>query len=206
MQKSVIIAVTVLALATTSLAAEKGTTWNFDKDRPGLVPPGFARAAGGWRVTADPTAPSQPNVLAQRAKSSIRTLNLALVAGTSYRNLDLSVNVRAIGGKEEQGGGVAWRIRGGDYYAVRFSPLDNYIRLYKVRNNGLTELGSAEIRHVPGWHTLRVVIADDRMECYYDGKKYLDRRDSSFMDAGAIGLWTKGDAETYFDDLNVTGR
>jgi hypothetical protein len=206
MQKTIIIVVTALAVAATSLAAETVTTWDFDKDRPGLVPPGFARAAGGWSVTADPTAPSQPNVLAQRAKSSIRTLNLVLVAGTSYRNLDVSVNVRAIGGKEEQGGGVAWRARGGDYYAVRFSPLDNHIRLYKVRDNGLTELGSAEIRHVPGWHPLRVVITDDRLECYYDGKKYLDRRDASFMDAGAIGLWTKGDAETYFDNLTVLAR
>ncbi|RII29012.1 MAG: hypothetical protein CXR31_03850 [Geobacter sp.] len=207
MGKFIIISACALAFAAASFAAGGKTMWTFDKDRVGTVPPGFARAAGGWRVATDPTAPSQPNVLAQRAKNTDRTLNLIQVAGTTYRNLDLSVKIRVIEGKSWQGGGLAWRgVDAGDYYAVLVNPLDNSIRLYKVANSWPTELVTAELRQVGGWHTLRVVMTEDRVECYYDGRKYLDRRDSTYGKAGTIGLWTRGDAETYFDDLTVQAR
>lgn len=204
MGKIITISACVLVLAANSFAAGGKTVWNFDKDRLGTAPPGFVRSSGGWKVAADPTAPTLPNVLAQRAKSTDRTLNLVQVAGTSYRNLDLSVKLRPIEGKSWQGGGITWRgVDGENYYALLVNPLDNSIRLYKVVSNWPTELGTAQLTQVGGWHTLRVVMTDDRMECYYDGRKYLDRRNSTYGKAGTIGLWTRGDAETYFDDLTV---
>ena len=82
---------------------------------------------------------------------------------------------------------------------------DNY-RLYHVVNGQRSELKSADIPHTPGWQTLRVTMTGDHIECYYDGKKYLDAKDSTFKEAGKIGLWTKADAQTHFDDLTVTGK
>lgn len=207
MGKIITISACVLVLAMASFAADGKTVWNFDKDRTGTVPPGFARAAGGWKVTADSTAPSQPNVLAQRAKNTDRTLNFIQVAGTSYRNLDVSVKIRVIEGKIWQGGGLAWRgVDAANYYSLLVNPLDNSIRLYKVANSWPTELAAAQLTQVGGWHTLRVVVTENRMECYYDGKKYLDRRDTTYAKAGTVGLLTRGDAETYFDDLTVQTR
>lgn len=62
------------------------------------------------------------------------------------------------------------------------------------------------VRRSPGWHMLRVRMVGDYIECHYDGKKYLDVKDSTFTAAGRIGLWTKADAHTYFDDLMVSGK
>ncbi len=53
------------------------------------------------------------------------------------------------------------------------------------------------------WYTLRVVKVADRMTYYLDGKKTLEASDATFTDAGAVGLWTKADAVTSLDDLEV---
>ena len=42
------------------------------------------------------------------------------------------------------------------------------------------------------------------IECFYDGKKYLAVDDDTFPAEGRIGLWTKADAQTAFDDLAVS--
>lgn len=100
-----IIAMTMLVAAVACLASESVKTWKFDNDKPGMLAEGFYMAAGQWKVKPEATAPSKPNVLAQLAKNSGDTFNLALVARTSYRDVDLTVKMRAIGGSKEQGGG-----------------------------------------------------------------------------------------------------
>ena len=195
----------VVVVAAACLASETARKWNFDNDRPGVLADGFYAAAGQWKVKSDATAPSRPNVLAQMAKSSADTFNLALVAGTSYRDVDLTVKLRAIGGAKERGGGLVWRAQDArNYYVASYNPLESKFRLYKVLNNGRIELASTGIMPISGWHVLRIVMAGDHIESYLDGNKYLDIRDSTYMEAGRIGLWTKGDAQTFFDDLTVT--
>ena len=207
MKKTFIIAVMLLVAASASFAAKTGKTWSFDHDKAGMIGGGFYSAAGRWTVQANATAPSKPNVLAQLAKNSRDTFNLALVANSSYRNLDISVKMRAIGGTKDQGGGVVWRAKDSrNYYVVRYDPLEGNLRLHKVVNNGQVELANVDIMNTPGWHTLRVVVTDDQIICYFDGTKYLDRRDVSYRQAGQIGLWTRADAQTYFDDLTVTAK
>lgn len=200
-----ITAMMMLAAAAACLASEAVKTWTFDNDRPGLLAEGFYAAAGQWKVKSDATAPSKPNVLAQMARSSNDTFNLALVAETSYRDVDLTVKMRAITGTMEQGGGLAWRVKDAwNYYVASYNPLESKYRLYKVLNNGRIELATADIMPAQGWHILRAVMVGDHIECYFDGKKYLDIRDSTHPEAGRIGLWTRADAQTYFDDLAVT--
>ena len=207
MKTGCILAMTLLAAVSASFAESTGRTWNFDHDRAGMIGPDFYSATGRWKVQANATAPSKPNVLAQLARNSRDTFNTALVVGASYRDLDVSVKMRAIGGSAEQGGGVLLRARDSrNYYVVCYNPLDGNFRLYKVVNNSRVELGSATIMNIPGWHTLRVVLSDDHFICYFDGTKYLDRRDASYAEAGQIGLWTRADAQTYFDDMTVSAQ
>ena len=176
-----ILTLTLLIAAAIPCAAGSGKTWNFDHDKAGMIGGGFYSAAGRWTVQADATAPSKPNVLAQLAKNSRDTLNLALVVGSRYRNMDISVKMRTIGGTQDQGGGVVWRAKDSrNYYVVRYNPLESNFRLYKVINNGRVELASTNIMNAPGWHTLRVVMTDDQIICYFDGTKYLDRRDTTY--------------------------
>jgi hypothetical protein len=197
----------VSALAWVGLAAQdEKAVWNFDSDKPGAIAKGFTSVTGKWEVLADDTAPSKPNVLAQLAKSSGSTFNMTLVNDTGYKDVDITVAMKAISGVTDQGGGIVWRAKDEkNYYIARHNPLEDNYRLYHVVNGSRSELKSADIPSTPGWHTLRVAMAGDHIQCWYDGKKYLDANDPTFKDAGKMGLWTKSDARTYFDDLTVMG-
>lgn len=196
-----------IALLSTSLAAQDGKkVWSFDTDKTGAIAAGLTNEVGDWKVVTDQTAPSKPNVLAQLAKSSISTFNVTLISDTHYKDVDISVKMRAIAGNNDQGGGVVWRAKDAkNYYIARYNPLEDNYRVYKVVNGNRSIFQNADIKHADGWHTLRVTMTGDQIECYYDGKKYLDVKDTTFKEAGKIGLWSKADAQSHFDDVTVSG-
>ncbi len=191
--------------------AGEGRTWTFDQAPVGQLPSGFSMQKTGrgtlpkWEVVADPTAPTKPNVLAQRSKeNSGEHFNLAVVEDSDYQDLELEVKFKAVEGKEDQGGGLIWRYQDPDnYYVARANPLEDNFRIYRVVKGRRKQLQGASLKVTRGsWHTLRIVAKGDRMEGFYDGKRYLAIRDKTFP-RGKIGLWTKADAVTYFDDLRV---
>jgi len=202
------VAVTAAFLAgTIPAAAQKSASqsWNFDKEKPGAIAAGFTSDSGEWKVAANAGAPSKPNGFAQSAKSPGPVFNVALAADTSYKDLDISVQFIAIGGAVDQGGGVVWRATdSGNYYIARYNPLEGNFRLYKVVNGRRAQLGTAELAKHGGFYTLRVTMRGDAIECYLDGQKHLSATDTTFAAAGKIGLWTKADAETLFDNLTAT--
>jgi hypothetical protein len=205
--RRILIIVVGLILATNVSAQEGKMFWNFDADKTGVIAKGFINESGKWEVLADDTAPSKPNVLAQLAKSPGTAFNLTLVTDTNNKDVDITVKMKAITGSADQGGGIVWRAKDAkNYYVARYNPLEDNYRLYHVVNGQRSELKSADIPHTSGWQTLRVTMTDDHIECYYDGKKYLDAKDSTFKEKGKIGLWTKSDAQTHFDDLMVNGK
>ena len=184
----------------------KGRSWRFQNDEVGAVPSGFTAAVGKWKIKVDSTAPSKDRVLAQLAKSSKRTYNVILATDTNYRDVDISVMMKSITGRIDRGGGLIWRAMDAkNYYIARYNPLEDNYRLYKVVAGKRSKLKSIDIERTPGWHKLRVTMSGDHIECYYDGKKYLDFKDSTLKNSGKIGIWTKADARTHFDDLTVTG-
>lgn len=204
MKRTFVITISLLFLSAGLVAQEFEKIWNFDGDRTGQVPAGFTNERGDWKIEADPSAPSQPNVLAQSAKNSGSAFNLILVKGTNYKNVDLSVKMKALTGKEDQGGGLVWRAKDAqNYYVARYNPLEDNYRLYKVEKGRRSQLQGADIKHSEGWHTLRVAMEGDRIQCFYDDKKVLEAKDMTFQVPGQIGLWTKADAQTLFDDLKV---
>jgi hypothetical protein len=191
-------------LATSAAAQENKMTWNFDADKTGQIAKGFSNEIGDWKVVADKTAPSKPNGLAQLAKNSGSTFNLTLVTGTNYKDVQLSVMLKAIAGSEDQGGGLVWRAKDAkNYYIARWNPLEDNFRMYKVVDGRRSQLDSADFKAPAGWHTLEVEMVGSHLECSLDGKKHLDVKDSTFPDGGRIGLWTKSDAQTHFDDLKA---
>jgi len=115
MTKFIIAGPSTLQAATLFSQGER-REWNFESDRLGSVPKGFAIKTGQWRVVTDNTALSGSNVLAQLAKSSRAKSNVCLVNDTVYRHMDLSVRLRAFAGKIDQGGGVVWRAKDGKNY------------------------------------------------------------------------------------------
>ena len=88
---------------------------------------------------------------------------------------------------------------------MRANALEDNFRLYHY-DRGRHELASARVAApaLGRWHTLRVVVVGDRIQGSLDGKLLLDHRDTRAR-AGRVGLWTKADSVTAFDDLTIRG-
>ncbi|APW61918.1 hypothetical protein [Paludisphaera borealis] len=181
-------------------AAAPAGDWDFESDAVGKPAKGFATEVGRWEVALD----GDNHVLAQLAENENRVFNVALVEGTSLKDLGVSVRVKPKAGKLDQGGGVVWRAKDKDnYYVARFNPLEDNLRLYKVENGKRTQLDHADAPGDRDWHTLKITMQGREITGWLDGKKLLVAEDSTFPDAGRIGVWSKADAQSYFDDLKA---
>lgn len=187
--------------------------WNFDGTEIGK-PPGTwsirethrSASLARWAVIEDESAPSPPRVFALTETSNFGgTFNLAVWDKAVYKDLDLTVKVKAVSGKEDQGGGPIWRCRNeSNYYVCRLNPLEANFRLYLVAGGQRKQLATADVETEAGrWYTIRVTMLGEQITCRLDGEKLLEATDGIIKDAGRIGLWTKADAATAFDDLTV---
>lgn len=133
------------------------------------------------------------------------TFNLCWTDTISFLSGEIEVRFKAVKGEEDQGGGVIWRVQDADnYYIARFNPLENNFRLYYVRDGARKTLADSRIKLASGeWHTLRIVQHGDRFEGYLNGNKLLEGTDTLFTKSGGVGLWTKADAVTFFDDFTI---
>lgn len=175
-------------------------TWDFEHETPGEIARGFTNEVGRWRVAVE----DGNKVLAQLAENDDQVYNVTLISGTEIKDVDLTVKVEARAGKIDQGGGLVWRARDKDnYYVARYNPLEDNVRVYKVENGKRTQLDHADAPGDRGWHTLRITMKGREILGYLDGKRLLVAEDSTFPEAGRIGLWSKADAQTYFDALTI---
>ena len=210
--------VALLALAGTALMAaeEKARTFTFAKEDVGKVPAGWQADKTGkgegsvWKVVEDKTAPSKSGfALAQTAESPSAVFNLCVAEETSFKDVEVSVAFKANAGKRDQGGGVVWRYQdANNYYIARMNPLEDNFRVYKVvAGRRSPEFQNAEVKVPAGeWHTLKVRMAGGHIECFLDDKKHLDVKDDTFTRPGKVGLWTKADAQTHFDEFKASGQ
>ena len=180
-------------------------TFTFDRDAPGALPAGWRAGVTGrgspkWSVEADATAPSKPNVLKQ---SGSGFFPWCVRPEVSLENGHVEAKFKPLTGREDQAGGVVWRWKDGDnYYVARANALENNVSLYyttKGRRNTLKYVDAP----VPGntWHTLRVEFAGKRIRVIFDGKPYIEMDDAHIAGPGAVGMWTKADSVTLFDDF-----
>jgi hypothetical protein len=203
----------VLAVGVTVGAIGGPVPAQFGKDDVGKVPAGWKvdktgkGDAGAWKVVADDTSPSKKgHVLAQTSASPKTIFNLCVMDKGELKDLEVSVHFKAVKGDEDQGGGIVWRYQdANNYYVARMNPLEDNYRLYKVVAGSRKQLGTKEGLKVPSgtWHTLTVRQVGNKIECFLDGTKYMEHTDDEFGKAGKVGLWTKADAQTYFDNFTV---
>ena len=174
--------------------------WDFEGEAEGRTPDLVSAEVGHWEIVAD----GENQVLAQRAENDDETFNVALVEGTDALDVDLRVRFRAVSGELDRGGGLVWRAADArNYYIARYNPLEDNFRVYTVVDGVRTQLQSADVPHSDGWHALRVTMLGSHIQCYYGDEPLLNVRDTTFNDPGRIGLWTKADAVTWFDDLEL---
>ena len=180
-------------------------TDNFDKASAGTLPAGWkcgvtGRGSPRWQVEADGTAPSKPNVLKQAGQGDFPW---CMKEGVSVKDGFVEVKFKSISGREDQAGGVMWRWKDGDnYYVARANALENNVSLYYTENGNRRTIKYVDApvpRNV--WHTLRVNFTGAKIEVLLDGKRYIQLDDKHFAAAGAVGVWTKADSVTAFDDF-----
>jgi len=198
-------------------------TIHFDTSQPGSLPPGWSAvthdgAAHGWEVRRDNSAPSKPNVLAQISADGKRSrFPMAIFDKGDYRDGDLSVKFKTVGGRSDQVAGIVWRYQNpNNYYVVRANALENNIVMYRVQDGRWVPLSPrGKPRDVNGvhhripahtWSILKVSFRKSRFEVYFDHRKVFEAEDATFPLPGKVGLWTKADSVTYFDDFQFSGK
>jgi 3-keto-disaccharide hydrolase len=199
-----------------AIGEEKVRTISFNKNDAGNVPSGWKADKTGtgegsvWKVVADDTSPGKTGyALAQTAESPSALFNLCVAQDMKFKDGEVSVAFKAVKGQKDQGGGIVWRYQDRDnYYVARMNPLEDNYRVYKVVAGKRTQLATKEGLKVPAgeWHTLTIKTAGDRIQCFLDDKLHLEAKDSTFTDAGKVGLWSKADAQTHFDRFQVNGK
>lgn len=193
---------------------------DFSDDVVGQPPKGFefghtakAGAPGRWVVQAE----GVNKYLAQTDADATRSrFPVAVLTDVTTIDGDLSVRFKPVSGRVDQAGGLVWRFQNeNNYYIVRANALEDNVVLYKVENGKRTDLPvkgegrtygkKAEVA-AGRWSTLRVVVRGPRFEVHFNGTKLYEVEDTTFTQAGKVGVWTKADSVTYFDELTLVTR
>ena len=200
--KSVVFAI----LACASAFAAQAETENFDSSNPGALPEGWEAGVTGsgnpkWAVGTDPTAPSGKNVLQQTGRG---TFPWCVKKNVSFADGFVEVKFKPLSGREDQAGGVVWRWKdANNYYVARANALLDNVSLYHTTNGRritIKYVDAPVARNI--WHTFRVVFNDRHISVSLDGKRYIDLDDTHIAGPGAVGVWTKADSVTSFDDFS----
>jgi hypothetical protein len=197
-------------LSSLLFAAPVGETINFDKAEAGKAPAGWNATQTGtgqakWAVVADDTAPSKPNVLKQSGQA---TYPVCIKDDTSVTDGFVEVKFKPISGREDQAGGLIWRAKdANNYYVARANALENNVTIYDTVNGRRTERKRTRMTVASNqWHTLRVDFQGKHFTVTFDGQKAIDWDDETFKDAGKVGVWTKADSVTLFDDFSYDSK
>jgi hypothetical protein len=193
-------------------------TVNFDDLKTGAPPPGWTATKTGkgdakWEVVADDSAPSKPNVLKQSGEA---TYPVCFKNNTSIKDGFVEVKFKPVSGKEDQAGGVIWRCKDAEnYYIARANATEDNVVLYKTVKGKRSSIdiggrkggyGVKEKVACGEWHTLRVEFFGNKFTLFFDGKKLFDAEDTTFTDGGKVGVWTKADSVTRFDDFTYGSK
>jgi len=181
-------------------------TANFDKDKTGAAPEGWQAGVTGkgnpkWTVEADTSAQSKPNVLKLSGEG---TYPYCVKKDSALEDGFAEVKFKPISGKEDQAGGVVWRWKDGDnYYVTRANALEDNVTIYHTIKGKRSSFKSASVQVVSNeWHTLRVDFKGMAFSVSFDGKKVIEAEDDKIEGSGAVGVWTKADSVTVFDDFS----
>ena len=159
----------------------------------------------------DDSVPNRPLVLKQSGWTPKPSFPLCLKDGSSLRDGFVEVKFKCWSGTNDQAAGLVWRYRDeGNYYVARANALEDNVVLYKVEQGKRTALdivgrrgGYGVKAKVPPrqWNSLRVNFMGQRFHVVLNGQDLFAVEDPSFTAPGLVGLWTKADSVTLFDDF-----
>jgi len=179
-----------------SVAGQEKLKEDFEKENPH-----WKFVAGTWERRKS----GESMVLAQTAET--QPWAVAILEERKFSDLDVTVKFRPISGKEDASGGIIFRAKDGkNYFLVRANALENNFRLYTVKEGNRSQIATAKVDEpkLGQWHTIRVVAKGPKIQAYLNGKLFIDHEDKTYTE-GYVGLWTKADSVTEFDDLEISG-
>jgi 3-keto-disaccharide hydrolase len=186
---------------------------SFESSKIGATPEGWTSTLTGsgdpkWTVESDPTAPSKATALKQSGRA---TYPLILKNDTNIKDGFVEMKFKAVSGSQDRAAGIVWRAKdANNYYVTRANALEDNVVLYKTVNGVRSPIdivgrkGGYGVKiAVPSgtWHTLRIDFKASRFSVSFNGKQLFEVEDSTFNDAGKVGLWTKADSVTLFDEV-----
>lgn len=178
--------------------------WSFDEDPVGKLPVGARVFNGSWAVRAEADAPSPPNALCQTGHADYPALYLN---DKVYGNVTVSTHFKPTSGQSDQAAGIIFRIQDKDnYYILRANALEDNVNIYRYEKGSRSVIKEGSARVLSGkWQELRVEVKGDTIRGFLNGKLVVEARDDAFK-AGKVGLWTKADSVTCFDNVRVTAQ
>lgn len=190
-------------------------------DQIGQIPKGFTcdrsgrGKMGNWVVSEDSTGTSHNHILAQTDMDETGyRFPVCIYDDFSAKDVDVSVRFKPIKGSVDQAGGIVWRYKDADnYYIVRANALENNVVLYKFEKGKRTDLpllGKGRTygvkNNVPKdeWSNLRASMKGNHIKIYFNDTLLFEAEDSTHEGSGKVGLWTKADSYTLFDDFSFS--
>ena len=163
---------------------------------------GWTIVSGQWAIEEVAGAAQGGRALVQRATGN--DFNVIVAPGGPYANVDVSVRFKPMSGREDASGGIVFRFAEGRYYVIRANALEDNFNFYYY-DRGRRQIAGASVKApaLGQWHRLRITAVGDRIQGWLDDQALIDRRDDRYA-SGRIGLWTKADSITAFDELTVT--
>jgi Domain of Unknown Function (DUF1080) len=180
-------------------AMSQASALRFDFSKP---LDGWTTVSGKWAIEDVPGASQGGRALVQRATDN--DFNVIVAPAGPYDNVDVSVRFKPISGREDASAGIVFRFSEGRYYVIRANALEDNFNFYYY-DRGRRQIAGASVKApaLGQWHKLRIAAAGDRIQGWLNDQMLMDRHDTRFT-SGRIGLWTKADSITAFDELTIT--
>lgn len=124
-----------------------------------------------------------------------------------FQNGDIRLRFKLVGGQLDQCAGILFNLKSnGDYLAVRFNGKEDNVVLWTF-NQGKRKFVKKGSENVPlamnTWHTLQISVHGTELKAALDDKHLLDYTLAEPV-TGRIGVWSKTDSVSYFDDYTVS--
>jgi hypothetical protein len=198
---------------TSGWAEDEEAKITFENTKVGTVPDGCTIAETGgtgtkatWKVIEMEGAPSGKRVLAiTETKNKGNTFNLAYAEESNFKDFEISVRIKPLSGEEDRGGGLVWRLKNPDnYYIARWNPLEENFRVYYVKDGQRHQLASTALNaDQDKWHEISIEMMGNKITAEFDEDELIEIEDGTFTEGGKVGVWTKADAASAFDDFTV---
>ncbi|MFN7945149.1 MAG: family 16 glycoside hydrolase [Blastocatellia bacterium] len=124
-----------------------------------------------------------------------------------FQNGEISMRFKLIEGALDQCAGILFNLKpNGDYLTVRFNGKEDNLVLWKFEKGkrSFVKKGSENMPlAMKQWHSMKIAVHGQKLEGWLNGKLLLEY-DLSAPVSGKVGLWSKTDSVSYFDDFTLT--